>query len=569
GDYFGSSVAVGWNNVVVGAYGDDDNGSSSGSAYVFDVTTGEQLYKLLPGDGAAGDYFGSSVAVGWNNVVVGAYGDDDNGSSSGSAYVFNASLLPLWVDDDATNDPVPGDPSTSDPLEDGSIEHPYDSIQEAIDSSRFNVPVFVLDGTYSGFGNGDIRLNGKEITVRSLNGKETTKIEGNFYNGFICDTGETTNSIIQGFTIHTWKDFFGKAGVLCNESSPSIIDCHLWDCGEAGILCMNNAAPYIKSCKITENQGGIRSYNSSPLIESCMIVSNVSETGAGLLFGGSSAARVINCLVAGNCASNEGGGVFSDANAVPAMINCTVFGNSAVSRGGGISTIGTPVLRNCIIYNNSAPDSANIYYTAALDIQYTCMNAFYPGIGNVASDPCFIDPAARNFRLATNSPCINSGMNVAVPGSDDLDGGARIQSGTVDMGAYEYSGSDYLVDSDGDGLTNVEEARLGTDPNKSDSDGDGFSDSWELSNRLNPLLDDTGILTYIGTNSPDFGFYTEESIGDLAMGEVLIGVSNSTVTLKLQLLQSDDLVTWTNATTPVEWSMPAEEKAFFRLRAEP
>ena len=83
-DGFGFSVAVGSGRIVVGAYGDDDNGSSSGSAYIFDLD-GNQLAKITSSDGAAFDNFGDSVAVGSNKIVIGAYGDGDNGSNSGSA----------------------------------------------------------------------------------------------------------------------------------------------------------------------------------------------------------------------------------------------------------------------------------------------------------------------------------------------------------------------------------------------------------------------------------------------------------------------------------------------------
>ena len=40
-----------------------------------------------------------------------------------------------YVDDDGVNDPGPGDPTISDPDEDGSIDHPFDSIQEGIDAA--------------------------------------------------------------------------------------------------------------------------------------------------------------------------------------------------------------------------------------------------------------------------------------------------------------------------------------------------------------------------------------------------------------------------------------------------
>ena len=62
-DVFGWSVAISGTTAIVGAIGNDDNGGSSGSAYLFDTTTGRQLFKLLPEDGAAFDRFGISVAI--------------------------------------------------------------------------------------------------------------------------------------------------------------------------------------------------------------------------------------------------------------------------------------------------------------------------------------------------------------------------------------------------------------------------------------------------------------------------------------------------------------------------
>ncbi|MFT6041944.1 MAG: hypothetical protein ACI9C2_002121, partial [Gammaproteobacteria bacterium] len=87
-DHFGISVSISGTTAIVGAYGDDDNGSASGSVYLFDTVTGLQLAKLLPSDGAAGDRFGFSVSISGTTAIVGAYGDDDNGSGSGSGSAF-------------------------------------------------------------------------------------------------------------------------------------------------------------------------------------------------------------------------------------------------------------------------------------------------------------------------------------------------------------------------------------------------------------------------------------------------------------------------------------------------
>ena len=87
-DLNGYSVAIGSNKIVAGAYGDDDNGSSSGSVYVYDLD-GTNEVKITASDGASSDIFGIDVAVGNNKIAVGAYGDDDNGSLSGSVYLYN------------------------------------------------------------------------------------------------------------------------------------------------------------------------------------------------------------------------------------------------------------------------------------------------------------------------------------------------------------------------------------------------------------------------------------------------------------------------------------------------
>ncbi|MDM8522467.1 SBBP repeat-containing protein [Desulfococcaceae bacterium HSG8] len=91
GDRFGYAVSMSGGSAIVGAYADDDKGSSSGSAYVFhyDGESWTEQAKLNASDGAADDYFGISVSVSGDFAFVGAVGDDDRGSTSGSAYVFH------------------------------------------------------------------------------------------------------------------------------------------------------------------------------------------------------------------------------------------------------------------------------------------------------------------------------------------------------------------------------------------------------------------------------------------------------------------------------------------------
>jgi hypothetical protein len=92
-DTFGRSVAISGNTALVGSPFDDNSGFASGSAYLFNVTTGQQIAKLKPADGESGDFFGSSVALSGNTAIVGSSRDDDNGTDSGSAYVFTFDVI--------------------------------------------------------------------------------------------------------------------------------------------------------------------------------------------------------------------------------------------------------------------------------------------------------------------------------------------------------------------------------------------------------------------------------------------------------------------------------------------
>ncbi len=88
---FGYSVSSSGNIIVVGAYGAAVGGNNNqGAAYVFARDQGwpgrwHQVKKLTASDGAGGDYFGWSVSISGDTLVVGA---DFADSATGAAYVF-------------------------------------------------------------------------------------------------------------------------------------------------------------------------------------------------------------------------------------------------------------------------------------------------------------------------------------------------------------------------------------------------------------------------------------------------------------------------------------------------
>ena len=106
---------------------------------------------------------------------------------------------------------------------------------------------------------------------------------------------------------------------------------------------------------------------------------------------------------------------------------CTYSGGSATAAGilvwGGSSVNGT----NNISYGNISSNNAN--YTGSCNLTYTCTTPNLAGIGNISSDPLFMNPAAGNFNLQGNSPCIDTGNPNSPLDPDNT---------TADMGAFYF-----------------------------------------------------------------------------------------------------------------------------------
>ena len=99
GDQFGISVDLSGTSLIVGSRHDDDNGTQSGSAYIYTIGVGSATEdaKLTASDGAAGDEFGFDVAIDGSTALIGARSDDDFGGNSGSAYIFRNNMG--WAED--------------------------------------------------------------------------------------------------------------------------------------------------------------------------------------------------------------------------------------------------------------------------------------------------------------------------------------------------------------------------------------------------------------------------------------------------------------------------------------
>jgi hypothetical protein len=334
------------------------------------------------------------------------------------------------------------------------------NIQDAVDAAT--VPgalVLVSNGVYATGGRAlsDTETNrvavDKPLTLRSLNGPQFTLIEGwpgttNFDDAVRC-VYLTNGASLSGFTLTNGGAWIG-GGVLCESEAAVVSNC---------VVAGNSAA---------EEGGGVL----NGTLNNCTLIGNSANWG-----GGAYHATLNNCTLTGNWAQGDrgyGGGAFYST-----LNNCTLTGNSADLGGGALGT-----LNNCIVYFNTARVGANYGDSTWETLNYCCTTPLPTGgFGNITNAPLFVDYAAGNLRLQSNSPCINAGLNASAPGPTDLDGLPRIVRGTVDIGAYEFQGPGSVIsyawlqhyglptdgsadatDPDADGHTTWQEWRCLTDP---------------------------------------------------------------------------------------------------------
>jgi len=278
----------------------------------------------------------------------------------------------IFVDDDGINDPGLGDPSISDHWEDGTSEHPFDSIQEGIDAAVDDDEVVVLPGIYTGDGNRDLDYSHglpdgetRAITVRSIDPNNPEVVDATIvdcggtkeepHRGFYFHSGENVNSVLAGLTITggygpfetvSWDYWnlqsIGGGVFLRNRCNPTFRNCvfmgNVADRG-GGLFVDNHAGATLESCVISQNTGinkggGIEIRDAGSLsFRDCMIAKNQSESGGGFSFYSSAPVTFTRCNILENRVTNCGGGILCDWTNVY-MSDCLIGANYARNDGG-------------------------------------------------------------------------------------------------------------------------------------------------------------------------------------------------------------------------------------------
>jgi hypothetical protein len=225
----------------------------------------------------------------------------------------------------------------------------------------------------------------------------------------------------------------------------SLVDCVIDDNVGDGIL----GGCSLLGCSVTGNSGsGIRlpgspmigSHFQEGAIRNSMIAGN----------GGSGVAGTNGPVVITNSVVSANGGA-SVALGTMTLVNSTLSGN-----GSGLAVGGTwgshADVDNCILFGNGLPAiTLDSYYGATASVDHSLVEGGWTGSGNVDADPLFVDAISGDFGLLPNSPCLDTGNNLAVPLDvwTDLAGKFRFLDGTgaglgprllprVDMGALEF-----------------------------------------------------------------------------------------------------------------------------------
>lgn len=323
------------------------------------------------------------------------------------------------------------------------------ALQKAIDKAKAGDVLLVEPGTYSA-----IDTQGKEIEIRSTKGPKQTFVScgkcqkpwGMSFHAALLVPDDCSMAWIEGDDDEPlWPELVQKyhvEGVEWKDWTPT-------DMRGTTVVGFS----FVKG---KDNLSGGQFVVNGGRVVNCIFKDFDAEHGVNNV-GCLHAAEAIGCLFVGKTVTGE---VVCDCR----CRNCTlVVGGSSVfsAHSGHVKdnyTITCSELLNTIVYASNdkvtivwgdyQPRMENLVCFNVADIygEDTPVNL---SATVVKADPLFSDVLNGGYDLRADSPCVDTGDNAYSAYDADLNGGARIVNGTVDIGAYEYGSAPLYEESEG------------------------------------------------------------------------------------------------------------------------
>jgi len=359
----------------------------------------------------------------------------------------------------------------------------FPTIQSAIEASVNGDVVIVQPGTYAE----QINTLGKAITVRSTDPSDPgivaqTVIDGSGGRAISIFTGESVNTVVEGFTVTGGQSDKG-GGLAIFGSDPTIRDMVFTgnQAAQGGAVYITVSSSLLERCRFegnsadrggavylyattrarihdstfigneaARNGGAISSRYADLRLYRCVLAENTAGSWGGAYEGKDALLFLVGSLVRDNLAE-RGGALYVDDES-PRILNSTIVRNVALfGEGGAVDGLfSQPLVRNSIVRDNGQNQFGG--FSVNPTPEYSNAQDVPSGPGVIDVDPLFVDPGANDFRLQAGSPSVDTAFNgwVASYELGDLDGRPRIMDQTADMGAYERSGA-FVEPTDVDG----------------------------------------------------------------------------------------------------------------------
>lgn len=203
----------------------------------------------------------------------------------------------------------------------GSMSHPFSTVQQALDAAQSGDRIILQPGTYSGWGNRNLNPQGKILIIQSIAPEDldivhTTVIDPNgLGRGFVFNQNEGPDFVLQGLTIRN---------TYCSQQDNPPHG--------SGLYC-SHASPIIRYC-IFENcindfgwGGGFYGEYSNASFEHCLFTGNQGRYGGAAAANQESSISFNYCTIAGNTALFGGGGIMGEFGSSISVRNSIVFFN--------------------------------------------------------------------------------------------------------------------------------------------------------------------------------------------------------------------------------------------------